>query len=135
MNPSEDSVRLDRWLHAIRVYKTRSRSAEAISGGKVKVNGHAVKPHKLIKPGDLILLKKDGRSFQYEVVQPIQRRVGAKLAVECYRVEEDPGMDLESKRMLKLMRDLARQQPRTRGRPTKRDRRQIEKLKQQPGDE
>lgn len=125
-----DSVRIDRWLFAVRIFKTRSLAAKAIQGGKVKLNGVAVKAGRGVCIGDEIVLKREGRTHSYKVTGLLEKRVGAKDAVQNYELTMDANMTEDAKLMMDALRDAAKQAPRTRGRPTKRDRRQIEKLKQ-----
>jgi len=125
-----ESVRLDKWLFAVRAFKTRNLAAEAIASGRVKMEGHAVKSGRQVRVGDLIDYREKGRTFRYEVVKLLDRRVGAKDARECYVLTEDPDLDEETREMMRLARELEHKAPRTRGRPTKRDRRMIQKFKE-----
>ncbi|MCB1043036.1 MAG: RNA-binding S4 domain-containing protein [Acidobacteria bacterium] len=126
----QEKVRLDRWLVAVRLFKTRALSAEAISGGKVKVNDESAKPHKSIRIGDVVTLKRDGQTCAYTVMKAIEKRVSASDAIQCYQLEVDPGLDLDQKQMLQTIRDLARLQPKSKGRPSKRDRRVMQRFKE-----
>lgn len=124
-----EQVRLDRFLFSIRYFKSRSQAAEAVDGGKVKVNGDRAKPNKWVRPGDKIQLKRHGEAQELTVIYPIEKRVGAKDAVTCYSLEVDPGLDDAAKAQLKMIRELAAQAPKTRGKPSKRDRRKLEEMK------
>lgn len=124
-----DAVRLDKWLFAVRIFKSRSLAAQAIGGGKIKINGHGVKAHRLVKVGEEIWYRRDGRTYKYEVCGLIEKRVGAKDAVAHYKVTEDADVTPEVREMLELYRTIDKgSQPR--GKPSKRDRRMIQKLKE-----
>ncbi len=125
--PSGDKVRLDRWLWAARFFKTRSLAAEAIDGGKVQVNGNRVKRSKMIVVGDLLRITKPPYEFAMEVLQPAEHRVSAHLAQDFYAETAD------SVRARELLSAQLKNQPSTsydaKGRPTKRDRREIDRFK------
>jgi len=125
--PSGDKVRLDRWLWAARFFKTRSLAAEAIDGGKVQVNGTRVKRSKMIVVGDMLRITKPPYEFSIEVLQPAEHRASAKLAQDFYAETAD------SLRARELLSAQLKNQPSTsyegKGRPTKRDRRTIDRFK------
>lgn len=112
-----DATRIDRWLWSVRLCRTRSDAAEACRGGRVRVNGRPAKPATQVRVGDRIEAHLNRRDRVAEVVKVIDRRVGAPLADECYvdRSPPPPAMDLP----------VARRDRGT-GRPTKRERRQLE---------
>ncbi len=124
------SVRIDKWLFATRFYKTRSEAAKAIAGGKIKVEGHNVKAHRPVKIGEEIEFKRDGRTHHVRVKGLLERRVGAKVALEYYELTLDADLDETTREMMEAVRKIEKQAPRMRGRPTKRDRRQIQKFKE-----
>ena len=72
-------TRIDKYLWAIRAFKTRTDATDACKGGKVKIAGVNAKPSKEVKAGDVIQVKKGTVTFTYKVLQPLERRVGAKL--------------------------------------------------------
>jgi ribosome-associated heat shock protein Hsp15 len=127
--PHHDKVRLDRWLWASRFFKTRSLAAEAIDGGKVQVNGTRVKRSKQIEIGDVLRIRKPPFEFTVAVRELAEHRAAAKVAQGFY--EETP----ESLRARELLRTQLRLQPDAdyegRGRPTKRERRQIDRFKRE----
>ena len=92
-----DELRIDKYLWAIRVFKTRSEATEACKGGKVKIAGVNAKPSKEVKPGDVVQVKKGTVTFTYKVLQPLERRVGAKLVPE-YALNLTPESELEKLR-------------------------------------
>ncbi len=126
----KETVRLDRWLVAVRVFKTRALAAKAIAGGKIKVNGESAKAHKLVRLEDDIRLKRNGQEHAYRVKKIQEKRVSAAEAAICFEHEIDPGMDEETKAMLQTVRQLAIKQITTKGRPTKKDRRVLDRFKE-----
>ena len=121
-----DTVRIDKWLWAIRLFKTRSQAAEACKGGKVKIDGNKVKPSREIKAGDLIEVQHHYIKRILKVLKPAHNRVAAKLVPELME-EHTPAEEFEK---LEMMRQLnMERRDRGSGRPTKKERRMIEKLK------
>ena len=118
-------VRIDKYLWAIRVFKTRSDAAEACRTGKVAVGGQNAKSSKAIKAGDIITVRKGAVKFQYLVISPIEKRQGAQL-VPNYATNITPQSELDKltapNEVIFLKRD------RGAGRPTKRERRKIDNL-------
>jgi len=125
-----DSVRLDRWLFAVRLFRSRSLAAAAIAGGKVKVNGDSAKAHYSLKRGDEVVLKREGRTFTYRVEGLLEKRVGAAEAVQQYHLTEDADLDPATRAMVQLYREIDGAAPKTRGKPSKKDRRLLNRLKQ-----
>lgn len=116
-----DSIRLDIWLWAVRLTPTRSTATELCRAGRVTVNGRPAKPATTVHAGDRIEARIAQRQRVVEVVQVIAKRVGAPLAAECMIDHSPP-----------VPRDMAEpvlQRDRGTGRPTKRDRRQIDRLR------
>lgn len=122
------SVRLDRWLFSVRIFKSRSLAAKSIAGGKVKVNGVTAKAHRPLIIGDDVVLKRDGRTHAYKVKGLLEKRVGAKDAVACYTLTVDADLPDNVREMAAIYREMDKQAPKPKGRPTKRDRRRIERL-------
>jgi ribosome-associated heat shock protein Hsp15 len=121
-----ESIRIDKWLWAVRLYKTRSQAGEACKGGKVKIEGRNVKPSKEVKVGDEIEIQVNLMEKKVLVKQVLKNRVGAKL-VEIYMTDLTPQEEYDK---LKLMREMnAENWQRGSGRPTKKNRRMIEQLK------
>ena len=115
--------RIDKYLWAIRAFKTRSEATDACKGGRVKVGGVNAKPSKEVKSGDVIQVRKGIITFTYKVLQPLERRVGAKLVPE-YALNLTPEAELEKLRAPVETFFVTRD--RGAGRPTKKDRRVIE---------
>ena len=116
-------ARIDKFLWAIRAFKTRTDATDACKGGKVKVAGVNAKPSKEVKPGDVLMVKKGSVTYTYKVLQPLERRVGAKLVPE-YAQNLTPAAELEKLRAPVETFFISRD--RGAGRPTKKDRREIE---------
>ena len=120
-----DSVRLDKYLWAIRVYKTRTDATDACKGGKVRINGLDVKPSKEVKVGDVLTIRKGAVTYTYKVLQLIDKRQGAKL-VPNYAENLTPLEELAKLRA--PVETFFLKRDRGTGRPTKKDRRQMEDL-------
>lgn len=121
-----DEVRIDKWLWAVRIYKTRSMAGDACRAGKVKMDGTAVKPSRNLKTGDVITVSLGPLTRTLKVTALIHNRVSAKLVPESLE-DLTPAEEYER---IKFMKELnAEKRDRGTGRPTKKDRRQIEKLK------
>lgn len=118
-------VRIDKYLWAIRAFKTRMEATEACKGGKVKVGDVNAKPSREVLPGDVINVRKGAVNFVYQVIQPLENRVGAKL-VENYALNLTPESELEKLRAPVETFFVTRD--RGAGRPTKKDRRELERL-------
>ena len=116
------SVRVDAWLWAVRVTKTRSAATAACKAGHVRVNDERAKPAQSVKPGDDVRIRLDGVERIYIVRGLAVKRVGAPIAVTLYEDLTPPPPPREE-RPVTVIRD------RGAGRPTKRDRRELEKLR------
>ncbi|MBQ3766717.1 MAG: RNA-binding S4 domain-containing protein [Bacteroidales bacterium] len=115
--------RIDKYLWAIRAFKTRSDATDACKGGKVKVAGVNAKPSKEVKPGDVIQVRKGTIVFTYKVLKALEHRVGAKL-VPDYAENLTPQAELDKLRAPVETFFITRE--RGAGRPTKKDRREME---------
>ncbi|MDH5233887.1 MAG: RNA-binding S4 domain-containing protein [Gemmatimonadota bacterium] len=126
--PSTTPVRVDKWLWAARFFKTRSLAAEAVDGGKVQVNGERAKPAKLIRPGDEVRLRLGPYEHLVRVERTAERRGPATIAAGLYSESEASRAARE-----KLRWQLTRAAPAIdpeKGRPTKRDRRELDRFRQ-----
>lgn len=125
---SDDAVekfRIDKWLFAARFFKTRSLAAEAIERGRVTVNDQRVKPAKVLAVGDRLTIRINNYQYDVEVLGLSNKRGSAPVAQQLYRETDES----REKRELLAARLKAQPQPfYTRGRPTKRDRREIERF-------
>lgn len=116
-------ARIDKWLWATRIFKTRTIAAEACKKGRVMIGGSQVKAARMIKPGDVIQVKKLLITYSFKVVQPIEKRVGAKLVSEYMENVTTPDQ-YELLEMSKISGFVDR--ARGTGRPTKKERRSLE---------
>ncbi len=120
-----EDVRIDKYLWAIRAFKTRNEAAEACKGGKVKVGDVNAKPSRAVQPGDVLHVRKGLVTYVYKVIQPIEHRVGAKL-VPDYALDLTPQEELD--KLKAPVESFFVTRDRGAGRPTKKDRREMEKL-------
>lgn len=116
-----DSTRVDRWLWAVRLVKTRADAAQACRGGHVRVNDRPAKPAMTVKVGDQVRVRLHGTTRIIDVSHVIVKRVGAPIAARCY-VDRTPAQPTQATAPV-IRRD------RGAGRPTKRDRRLLDKLR------
>ena len=127
MTESEDRTRVDKWLWAARFYKTRALAAEAIAGGKVQVNGERVKRAKPLQVGDEIRIRQGSYEHRIVVRQLSNHRGPAARAAELY--EETAESRAAREAMALQLKSLHSMFVPDRGRPTKKDRREINRLK------
>ena len=118
-------ARIDKWLWASRIFKTRTIAAEACKKGRVFINGTQVKPSRMIKPGEVIQVKKPPVTYSFKVLQAIEKRIGAKLVPEILENVTTPEQ-YELLEMSKISGFIDR--ARGTGRPTKKDRRSMEEF-------
>ncbi|MCB0458611.1 MAG: RNA-binding S4 domain-containing protein [Flavobacteriaceae bacterium] len=116
-------MRLDKYLWAIRYFKTRNQATEACKKGHVRVNSTVAKPSKEVFSGENITVRKNQINYEMEVLDLPPNRVGAKL-VDLYRKDTTPPEAFEKVEMLKYSKDYYRKKGT--GRPTKKDRRDID---------
>lgn len=118
-------ARIDKWLWAVRIFKTRTIAAEACKKGRVSVNGVQVKPSRMVKEGEVVQVRKPPVTYSFKVLQAIEKRVGAKLVPEVMENVTTPDQYelLEMNRISGFV-DRARGT----GRPTKKERRSLDKF-------
>ena len=122
-------ARIDKWLWAARVYKTRTLASDACKNGRITINGALAKPSRTVKVGDQVGVKKSPITYPFRVLQAIEKRVGAKLLPEVFENITPP----EQYELLEMNRisgfiDRARGT----GRPTKKDRRALDDFADTP---
>ena len=126
-----EKVRVDRWLWSVRIFKSRSLATDACKTRKVKIEDKPLKPSYLIKKGDLLQVQKEGFNLELKVVDLINKRVSAILAEPCYE-------NLTSEEELNKYKDwfigksVPERRERGTGRPTKRERRELDEYKEDP---
>ena len=118
-----DEARIDKWLWAARIFKTRSIAADACKNGRVTIGGVNVKPSHMVKTGETVSVRKPPITYSFRILKTIEQRVGAKLLPEIYENVTAP----EQYELLEMTRisgfvDRARGT----GRPTKKDRRSLD---------
>jgi ribosome-associated heat shock protein Hsp15 len=121
------TVRIDKFLWSVRLYKTRSIATDECRKGRIFIDNIQVKPSRLVGAGEIILVKKPPVNYTYRIIEPIENRVSAKL-VEQYMLDltpEEEKVKLDVKQSAGVIfRDKGT------GRPTKKERRLIDKLKE-----
>ncbi|ARQ71574.1 RNA-binding S4 domain-containing protein [Streptomyces marincola] len=122
MGEDTTSVRVDAWIWAVRLAKTRSAAAAACRAGHVRVNGERAKPAQALRPGDEVRVRQPGRERIVVVSKLLRKRVGAAVAAECF-VDNSPPPPPRELAVAVPVRD------RGAGRPTKRERRDMERLR------
>jgi len=120
-----DTVRIDKFLWSVRIYKTRTIAVEECEKHRVLINGAEVKPSRNVRTGDRLTVKKLPVVHTYEVIQLIDKRQPATL-VKNYIVDTTPQEELDKAEMARMTAFV--QRDRGAGRPTKRERREIEKI-------
>lgn len=126
MEPKElECVRIDKWLWAVRICKNRTIASDLCKRQKVKIDGAVVKSSRDVKIGQTVMVRRDGMDWVYKVLKCIDKRVGAKIAVDCKEdlTPEEDKAKIESARLMWTPR-----REKGAGRPTKKDRRAIDKI-------
>lgn len=116
-------MRIDKFLWSLRYFKTRNMAGIACKKGQVRINNQSAKPARVVYPADQITLRKNQMEYQLTVLDIPKNRVGAKL-VDLYRKDTTPKEALENQALVKLAQDQHRKKGL--GRPTKKDRRDME---------
>ena len=116
-------ARIDKWLWAARIFKTRSIAADACKNGRVMIGGVNVKPSHTVKAGETVSVRKPPVTYSFKILKPIEQRVGAKLLPEIYENVTSPDQ-YELLEMNRISGFVDRQ--RGTGRPTKKDRRAMD---------
>jgi ribosome-associated heat shock protein Hsp15 len=121
------AMRLDKWLKAARIFKTREEAAQACDLGRVKVNDHVAKPSREVRVGDVLVVKATNHYRTLEIKELPTRGLSAKDAKLVYH-ETTPELPPETVELMKLFKEQARQLPTPeKGRPTKKSRREMER--------
>ncbi|MGK2855366.1 MAG: RNA-binding S4 domain-containing protein [Microbacteriaceae bacterium] len=126
MPENSTSARVDAWIWAVRLTRTRATAAAACRAGHVRVNGERAKPAQSVRAGDEVRLRSEGVERIVRVVRPIAKRVGATVAAECL-IDTSPPAPPPAERSTTFVRD------RGAGRPTKRERRELDRLRGRDG--
>lgn len=123
-----EKVRVDKWLWSVRIFKSRTIATDACKSGKVKIEGVTVKPSQLIQRDEVLEVRKNGFNFKYKVIDLIQKRVGAPIAQACYE-DLTPEEELNKYNNWFVGKGASEKREKGAGRPTKRERRDIERFK------
>ena len=124
---SDNDIRMDKFLWAVRIYKTRTLAAEACSKGQVTINDMTVKPSRHVNIGEVIMVRKPPMMQTYQFLGLLHNRLSAEKVKE-YIVELTPAEEFKKLEMMRLQKNAVRD--RGAGRPTKRDRRDIERFRE-----
>ena len=119
----DEAVRIDKWLWAVRVFKTRTVASEACKKGRILIGNNSVKPSRMVRIGEVVQVKKPPITYSFKVLAISQKRMGAKLVPE-FMENVTPAEEYEVLEMNKLSGFIDRQ--RGSGRPTKKERRDLE---------
>jgi len=125
MKEPKKEVRIDKWLWAVRLFKTRSIAIEACKKGRISIKGLTIKPSRMVKVGDIIEVRRPPVTYSFEVLNLSENRMGAKL-VPDFMKDVTPASQLEILEMSKVSGFVDR--ARGTGRPTKKDRRELEQF-------
>ena len=123
-----DKVRVDKWLWSVRIFKTRSLATDMVKKGRVSIDGKSIKPSYLLKVGETLEVKKDGFNLILLVKELLEKRVSATLAAPCYD-NLTPEDELNKYRDWFEGKGHAEIRQKGTGRPTKRERRDIDQYK------
>jgi len=118
-------VRIDKWLWAVRIFKTRSLATDACRNGKISINGQLVKASREVKPEDEISIRQQQMTKTVKVTALLEKRVSAKLVAQ-FMEDLTPASEYEKVETIRAVSFIYR--PKGQGRPTKKDRRDIEKF-------
>ena len=121
------NTRIDKWLWAVRIFKTRAQATEACAGGKVKIDGTAVKASRKIQAGDVIQVRKGVIKFMYKVLKIAEKRMGAKLVPDFL---EDMTPEEERAKLESAKKQPIQTREKGQGRPTKKERRVMDKVRE-----
>ena len=123
-----EKVRVDKWLWSVRIFKSRTLATDACKSNKVRVGENEVKPSYLLSRGEIVNVKKNGFNLTFKVVDLLQKRVGAPIAQKCYE-DLTPQEELNKFQDWYVGKGAAEKREKGTGRPTKRDRRTIDRFK------
>ncbi len=120
-----NEARIDKWMWAVRIFKTRTIAADACKKGRISINGAQAKAARTVKPGDVVQVRKPPITYSFKVLQPIEKRVGAKLVADVMENITTPDQ-YELLEMSRISGFVNR--AKGTGRPTKKDRRSLEEF-------
>ncbi len=121
-------IRLDKWLWAVRIYKSRTMATHACKNGRITLLKNVLKPSYLIESGMELVVRKNGFHFTYKVIELIEKRVSASLAANCYE-NLTSAEELNKYNLWFSANQIPEKRARGAGRPTKKERREIDSAK------
>ncbi|MBR9921624.1 MAG: RNA-binding S4 domain-containing protein [Bacteroidetes bacterium] len=122
-------VRIDKWIWSVRIFKSRTQATTACKSGKVMIDGKVVKPSATVETRQKVQVKKNGFNLEFEVLKLIKKRVGAPIARTCYN-DLTPEEELNKYKDWFVGKGRTEFRQRGAGRPTKRERREIDDFKE-----
>lgn len=125
-----EKVRVDKWLWAVRIFKSRTLAGDIVRSGKVRVNDKIVKPSYAVVAGDTVSVTKNGFNLTYLVLKLIDKRVGAPIAITCYE-DKTPAEEMTKYKDWFIGKSGGEFREKGTGRPTKRERRDINRFKEE----
>ena len=123
-----ESMRVDKWLWTVRIFKSRTLAADACKSGKVRLVKGLAKPASTVAPGDIVEVKKNGFDLKFKVLSLLKSRVGAPIAATCYE-DQTPQEELNKYKDWFVGKSGVEYRERGTGRPTKKERREIDEFK------
>lgn len=124
----QQSVRVDKWIWSVRIFKSRTQATAACKAGKVRIGDSAAKPSSFVKVDDRVFVRKNGFNFEFEVLKIIKKRVGAPIARTCY-IDHTPEEELNKFKSWFIGKAQSEYREKGAGRPTKKERRVIDEFK------
>ncbi|HMP29379.1 MAG TPA: RNA-binding S4 domain-containing protein [Saprospiraceae bacterium] len=123
-----ESMRVDKWLWSVRIFKSRTLAADACKSGKIRVPKGIAKPASMVAVGDIIEVKKNGFDLKFKVLSLLKSRVGAPIAMTCYE-DHTPAEELNKYKDWFVGKSGVEYRDKGMGRPTKKERREIDDFK------
>lgn len=124
----DKKVRIDKWLWAVRIFKSRTLANDVVKRSKASINGKIAKPSSGVDVGDTVTVMKNGFNLQFEVIKLIGKRVGAPIAQTCY-IDRTPAEELNKYKDWFIGKGASERREKGAGRPTKRERRDLSRFK------
>ena len=126
----KDKTRIDKWLWAVRIFKSRTLATDTVKKGSCTINGKKAKPSTDVTEGDVVVVSKNGFNLEFKVLRVIKKRVGAPIAQTCY-VDQTSEDELNKYKDWFVGKAGVESREKGSGRPTKRDRRDLGKFKEE----
>lgn len=127
---AKDKTRIDKWLWAVRIFKSRTLATDTVKKGNCTVNQKKAKPSTDVTEGDVVVVSKNGFNLEFKVLNVIKKRVGAPIAQTCY-IDQTSEEELNKYKAWFVGKSATEFREKGAGRPTKRDRRDLSKFKEE----